>query len=109
MGFILFGLVFGYLALVHGQHLFQSPFLLVVELAMLVGLVVLCEVYFFRLPLTGVCISLGCYLASIALSWLTMRSPHRQAFRVTFRIKWRASVNIIWPSWLAVASGQEAC
>jgi hypothetical protein len=28
---------------------------------------------------------------------------------VTFRIKWRASVNIIWPSWLAVASGQEAC
>ncbi len=30
---------------------------------------------------------------------------------VTFRIKWRSSVNIIrhvWPSWLAAASGQEA-
>jgi hypothetical protein len=30
MGLILFGLVFGYLALAHGQLLFRSPFLLVV-------------------------------------------------------------------------------
>jgi len=30
MGFILFGLVFGFLALAHGQLLFQSPFLLIV-------------------------------------------------------------------------------
>jgi hypothetical protein len=30
MGLILFGLVFGYLALAHRQLLFQSPFLLVV-------------------------------------------------------------------------------
>ena len=37
MGAILFGLVFGYLALAHGQLLFQSPFLLVVGLAMLGG------------------------------------------------------------------------
>src|SRR4051794_17565478 len=31
---------------------------------------------------------------------------------VTFRIKWRSSVNIIWHAWpssLTVASGQEAC
>jgi hypothetical protein len=68
MGLILFGLVFGYLALVHGQLLFQSPFLLLVGLAMLGGFVVLCKVYFFRAPLTGVCISLACYLASITLS-----------------------------------------
>ena len=46
MGLILFGLVFGFLALAHGQLLFQSPFLLVVGLAMLCGLVVLCKVYF---------------------------------------------------------------
>jgi hypothetical protein len=75
MGLILFGLVFGYLALAHGQLLFQSPFLLVVGLAMLSGLVVLCKVYFFRAPLTGVGISLGCYLASIALSWLNNALP----------------------------------
>jgi hypothetical protein len=68
MGLILFGLVFGYLALAHDQLLFHSPFLWVVGLAMLVGLVVLCKVYFFRAPLTGVCISLACCIASIALS-----------------------------------------
>ncbi len=68
MGAILFGLVFGYLALAHGQLLFQSPFLLVVGLAMLGGFVVLCKVYFFRVPLTGISISLACYIASIALS-----------------------------------------
>ena len=68
MGLILFGLVFSYLALAHGQLLFQSPFLLVVGLALLGGLVVLCKVYFSSVPLTGVCISLACCLASIALS-----------------------------------------
>jgi len=35
---------------------------------MLVGLVVLCKAYFFIAPLTGVSISLACYVASIALS-----------------------------------------
>jgi len=68
MGLILFGLVFGFLALAHGQLLFQSPFLLVVGLAMLTGFVVLCKVYFFSAPLTGISISLACYVASIALS-----------------------------------------
>ena len=74
VGLILFGLVFGFLALAHTQLLFQSPFLLVVGLAMLCGLVVLSKVYFFRLPLTGISISLACYVASIVL-WraLTMR------------------------------------
>jgi hypothetical protein len=68
MGLILFGLVFGFLALAHDQLLFQSPFLLVVGLAMLGGYVVLSKVYWFSVPLTGVSISLACYLASIALS-----------------------------------------
>ena len=68
MGAMLFGLVFGFLALAHGQLLFRSPFLLVVGLAMLGGVVVLCKVYFFSWPLRGVSISLACYVASIALS-----------------------------------------
>ena len=68
MGLILFGLVFGYLALAHGQLLFQSPFLLVVGLAMFGGFVVLSKVYFFSAPLIGVSISMACYVASIALS-----------------------------------------
>ncbi len=68
MGIMLFGLVFGFLALAHGQLLFQSPFLLVVGLAMLGGLIVLGKVYWFSGPFIGVSISLACYLASIALS-----------------------------------------
>jgi hypothetical protein len=75
MGLILFGLVFGFLALAHGKLLFQSPFLLVVGLAMLGGVAVLCRVYFFSAPLRGISISLACYVASIALSrGLIMRS-----------------------------------
>jgi hypothetical protein len=68
MGLILFGLVFGFLAVAHVQLLFQSPFLLVVGLAMLGSFVVLCKVYFFSVPLIGISISLACYIASIALS-----------------------------------------
>src|SRR5580692_4685562 len=47
MGLILFGLVFGFLALAHGPMLFQSPFLLAVGLATLSGLVMICKLYFF--------------------------------------------------------------
>jgi hypothetical protein len=68
MGLILFGLVFGFLAWAHGPLLFQSPFLLFVGLAMLGGLAALCKVYFFSAPLTGVSVSLACYVASIVLS-----------------------------------------
>jgi hypothetical protein len=68
MGLILFGLIFGFLALAHGQLLFHSPFLLVVGLTMLGGLAVLFKVYFFSAPFTGISISLACYVASIALS-----------------------------------------
>jgi uncharacterized membrane protein len=68
MGAMLFGLVFGFLALAHGQLLFQSPFLLMVGLAMLVGLAVLGKVYWFSVPFTGISISLACYVASIVLS-----------------------------------------
>jgi hypothetical protein len=68
MALMLFGLVFGFLALAHSQLLFQSSFLLLVGLAMLGGLVVLCKVYWFRAPLIGMSIALMCYVASIALS-----------------------------------------
>jgi hypothetical protein len=66
MGLILFGLVFGFLAVAHSQLLFQSPFLLAVGLAMLVGLLVLSKAYFFRVPLAGISISLACFIASVA-------------------------------------------
>jgi hypothetical protein len=68
MGLILFGLIFGFLALAHGQLLFRSPFLLVVGLVILGGFVVLSKVYWFSAPFTGTSISLACYVVSIALS-----------------------------------------
>jgi hypothetical protein len=68
MGLILFGMVFGYLAIAHDRILFESPFLLVVGFATLAGYVVLCKLYFFRAPLAGISISLACYVASVVLS-----------------------------------------
>jgi len=68
MGLILFGLIYGYLALVHDQLLFRSPFLLLVGLAMLACLIVVCRLYFFRAPLIGVSISFVFYVVSIAQS-----------------------------------------
>jgi hypothetical protein len=68
MGLILFGLIYGYLALAHDQLLFRSPFLLLVGLVMLACLIVVCRLYFFRAPLIGVSISSVFYVVSIALS-----------------------------------------
>jgi hypothetical protein len=68
MGAILFGLIYGFLAIAHRPLLFQSPFLLILGLVMLVGFLVLSKVYWFRVPFAGIGISLACYVASIAAS-----------------------------------------
>lgn len=68
MGAILFGLIYGYLALFHGGLLFKSPFLIVVGLAVLCGYTVLGQVYWFSVPFRSICVALACYIASIALS-----------------------------------------
>lgn len=68
MGAILFGLIYGFLAIVHSQLLFKSPFLLIVGLAMLGGFFALGKVYWFSVPFTGIGISLACYVASIVAS-----------------------------------------
>ncbi len=70
MGAILFGLVYGYLALAHSQLLFHSPYLLLVGLAMLLGLVTLGKLYWFSVPFIGIGIALVCYCAGVAWSWL---------------------------------------
>jgi hypothetical protein len=68
MGLILFGLIYGYLALAHDQLLFRSPFLLLVGLVVFACLIVICRLYFFRAPLIGVSTSFVFYAVSIALS-----------------------------------------
>ena len=68
MGAILFGLVYGYLAITHGEILFKSPFLLLVGLAMVSGFVVLAKLYWFSIPFWSTCVALVCYLTSIAVA-----------------------------------------
>lgn len=68
MGAILFGLIYGYLALVHSEILFKSHFLLLVGLAMVGGLLVLGKVYWFSVPFWSVCVSFACYIASVIAS-----------------------------------------
>src|SRR5579864_8779707 len=53
-GAIFFGLVYGYLALAHSELLFQSTYLLLVGLLLLIGYAVLGKVYWFRTPLLGI-------------------------------------------------------
>ncbi|MGH9841203.1 MAG: LIC_13387 family protein [Blastocatellia bacterium] len=68
MGLILFGLIYGYLALVHSELLFKSHFLLLVGLAMVGGLLVLGKVYWFSVPFWSICVSFACYIASVVAS-----------------------------------------
>jgi len=69
MGAILFGLVYGFLAIAHGQLLFQSFFLLSVGLVMLGGLLALAKAYWFSVPFTGISVALVCYVIGIAVWW----------------------------------------
>jgi hypothetical protein len=67
MGAMLFGLVYGYLALLHVELLFRSPFLLIVGGVMLVGFVVLAKLYWFSVPFWSTCVALACFVSSIVL------------------------------------------
>ena len=67
MGAILFGLIYGYLAIVQSKLLFESPFLLLVGLAMVGGFVILGRLYWFSVPFWSACVSLACYVSSIAV------------------------------------------
>lgn len=70
MGAILFGLIYGFLALAHAPLLFHSSFLLMVGLVMLGGFVLLAKLYWFSIPFACISVALVCYLASIAVSLL---------------------------------------
>ena len=69
-GLILFGVVYGYLALVHRDFLFQSAFLLAVGLILLFGYVFLAKRYFFRIPLMGVLLASFFYVLGFVISWV---------------------------------------
>ena len=68
-GAILFGLVYGYLALAHGAPLFQSPFLLLVGLVLLAGYVFLGKHYWFRIPYHCILLSTALYLSALVIEF----------------------------------------
>lgn len=70
MGAMLFGLVYGYLAQMQPQVLFQSIFLQVTGLLMLAGFTALAYRYWFITPLLGSAVALLCYVAALTLSVL---------------------------------------
>ena len=70
LGAILFGIVYGYLALAHSQLLFQSPFLLVVGLVLLACYAFLGKVYWFSAPFRGVLMSAALYVGALVVRWV---------------------------------------
>lgn len=67
MAAILFGAVYGYLAIFEPAMLFGSQFLQAVGFLMLAGFVVLAWVYWFSVPFFGVALSLLLYVTGILL------------------------------------------
>ncbi len=68
MGALLFGSIYGFLAIAHSEFLFHSPFLLGLGVAMLLGYTVLGALYWFSVPLAGISGALLLYLASVAVA-----------------------------------------
>lgn len=67
---ILFGAVYGYLALAHSAFLFQSTFLLALGLLLLAGYVVLAKRYWFRIPLGGILLATVLYSLALIVRWM---------------------------------------
>jgi hypothetical protein len=68
LGLIVFGLVYGYLAMRRPDVLSGSPFLLAMGMAVLLAYLALARRYFFRVPFTGVALACALYAAGWALS-----------------------------------------
>ena len=68
-GAMFYGLVYGYLALAHGELLFSSPYLLTVGFVLLVAFVVLAWRFWFSVPFRGIVLATGLYLAAIVANW----------------------------------------
>ena len=66
-GLILFGAVYGYLAICHSAFLFRSWFLLALGFALLLGYAAVARLYFFARPFHGVVLAAVLYFLGIAL------------------------------------------
>ncbi|MCB1055807.1 MAG: hypothetical protein KDD11_09895 [Acidobacteria bacterium] len=66
---MLFGLVYGYLALARPDVLFGDAFLLALGLVWFGLYIVLARLYFFRTPLLGILVGTALYVAAVMLGW----------------------------------------
>jgi hypothetical protein len=67
-GALLFGAVYGYLALVHRTVLFQSWFLLGLGLLFLVGFAFLAKRYWFSVPFRGILLATAFYVSALLIA-----------------------------------------
>ena len=65
LGAMLFGLVYGYLALEGSGFLFSSVFLLVLGLATLCAYLLLARLYWFKVPFRGIVLATALYAAGL--------------------------------------------
>lgn len=66
-GLILFGAVYGYLAMSHREFLFRSWFLLELGFAFLFGYAVIARLYFFTAPFRAMLLAAVLYLLGIVV------------------------------------------
>ncbi|HEY0703686.1 MAG TPA: hypothetical protein VGD60_13045 [Candidatus Acidoferrales bacterium] len=74
LGLILFGLVYGYLAIFQSPFLSRSWFLLGLGLVVLLSYAVVAKLYFFAAPFRGVVLATVLYLIGMAGTWLGRRA-----------------------------------
>ena len=67
-GALLFGAVYGYLAVVHRDFLFQSRFLLSLGLLVLVAYAILGKRYWFSVPFRGILLATALYVIALVLA-----------------------------------------
>jgi hypothetical protein len=68
MGAILYGLLYGYLALAHQAMLFASPFLLGTGLVLLIGYTLVGKRYWFNAPNSGIFAATALYVAALIVA-----------------------------------------
>ena len=68
-GAILFGAIYGYLAVFHGALLSHSVFLLSLGLLVLVGYLLLAKYYWFSSPFRGILLATVFYVLALLTAW----------------------------------------
>src|SRR5262245_9461620 len=68
-GAVLFGAIYGYLALVDAEFLFDSKYLCAVGALMLASWLAIARFYWFSVPYRGILVAAVCYVGGVMLAW----------------------------------------